>query len=135
VVKRFLFNLPKSSDQHKSEETSPGEQSSQGNENGEKPAKSGNRFGEGIFVPVGNNKKVNLCDEKYIKYAEQSHITIKDTLVAACSGSSGIYIFLKIVKLNLLVLFKFCFSCQMAPEKLAKRGIEQANVISIQFKS
>ena len=56
-------------------------------------------FGEGIFVPLGGDVKINICEGQYIKMAEETHIKIKDMLIAACSGhSSAKWLIKKIAK-------------------------------------
>jgi hypothetical protein len=95
-LKRFLFKSSKSKERKPNEENAAADKE---NGNQHEPSFDGpqnennqlknNNFGAGIMVPVGNGMKVNICDEKYINYAEHSHKAIKDTLVAACSGSTG----------------------------------------------
>jgi hypothetical protein len=94
VLKRLLFKSFKSKnrkqEENGGEDTNQSEPDSDSQHNENNQAMLGNNnFGEGIMVPIGNNMKVNICDQKYISWAEQSHKTIKDTLVAACSGSTG----------------------------------------------
>jgi hypothetical protein len=41
-----------------------------------------------IDVPL-NGEKINLCEVEYLKMASTLHPRLKDTMIAACSGSSS----------------------------------------------
>ena len=53
----------------------------------------GNKYksiGSGITIPLANGDSVNICDGKYIAVAAAVHERIRDLLISACSGASGI---------------------------------------------
>ena len=47
-------------------------------------------IGTGITIPLANGDSVNICDGKYITIAAAVHDRIRDLLISACSGASGI---------------------------------------------
>ena len=48
-------------------------------------------IGMGITIPLANGESVNICEGKYIAVAATVHDRIRDLLVSACSGASGIF--------------------------------------------
>jgi len=45
-----------------------------------------------IEVPL-NGEKINICEKEYLKMASTLHPRLKETLIAACSGSSSKLLF------------------------------------------
>ena len=55
-----------------------------------------NEYGEGIFIPIGNGGKINICTKDYINMAADFHPQMKDLMKTACMGSSSKWHFLNI---------------------------------------
>jgi len=47
-------------------------------------------IGTGITIPLANGESVNICEGKYIAIASTIHDRIRDLLISACSGASGL---------------------------------------------
>jgi hypothetical protein len=67
-------NADDDNDNNKSNENTGGEQ---------------NEYGEGIFIPIGNGGKINICTKDYINMAAEFHPQMKDLMKTACMGSSS----------------------------------------------